>query len=115
MWWKKDNAGVAERFREQLRKTSVHKKMRTRREEGILRVKNVSSPRREEKFSDLLVLHFNFSLRENCQTSEMLKGKWKDAKPGLILKDPSCRELCVQDYFYQAPKPAPSVVCGVCQ
>lgn len=26
VWWKRDNAGVAERFGEQLRKTSVHKK-----------------------------------------------------------------------------------------
>lgn len=53
-------------------------------------MKNVSSPRREEeKFSDLLVLHFNFSLRQNCQSFEMLKEKWQDAKPGLILKDPS--------------------------
>lgn len=39
-------------------------------------MKNVSSPRgEEEKFSDLLVLHFNFSLRENCQSFEMLKEK----------------------------------------
>ena len=61
-------------------------------------MKNVSSPRREEeKFSDLLVLHFNFSLRENGQTFEVLKGKWQDAKPGLILKDSSMSgAVCVE-------------------
>lgn len=59
-------------------------------------MKNVSSPRREEeKFSDLLVLHFNFSLRQNCQSFEMLKEKWQDAKPGLILRDPSVSRAAV--------------------
>lgn len=49
-------------IREQLRKTSVHRRMRARREEGMLHVRNVSSPRREEqKFPDLLALWFGFS------------------------------------------------------
>lgn len=68
-------------------------------------MKNVSSPRRkEEKFSDLLVLHFNFSLRENCQSFEMLEGKWRDAKLGLILKDPGVRRAACAGLLLLSPK-----------
>lgn len=41
VWWKRDNAGVAERLGEQLRKTSVPKKCEYRGEQGTLRVENV--------------------------------------------------------------------------
>lgn len=118
MWWKTDNAGVADRFREQLRKTSVHKKMCTGREEEILHVKNVSSPRgEEEKFPDLLVLHFNFSLRENCRSFEMLKEKQQTLSLVGCWKIPVCQELHAWDCFCQALKLAPlgaRLVCRWC-
>lgn len=80
----------------------------------MVHVKKVSFPRREEeKFSDLLVLRFNFSLREYYQTFEMLKGKWKDAKPGLILKDPSVWRAVYVGLLLPNPKTG-SIGCAWC-
>lgn len=80
----------------------------------MVHVKNVSFPgREEEKFSDLLVLRFNFSLREYYQTFEMLKGKWQDAKPGLILKDPSVWRAVYVGLLLPNPKIG-SIGCAWC-
>lgn len=71
----------------------------------MLHVKNLSFPRREEeKFSDLLILHFNFSSRGYYQTFEMLKGKGQEAKPALILKDPSVWRAVCAGLLLPSPK-----------